>query len=293
MPTRGGSSSAQVWLRNRSTTMLTLMFITNDPALASFVVDCGVERVFVDLERLGKEERQGRVDSVKSDHSIEDVVAVRSAIPGRELLVRVNPLYEGTATESENAVQAGADLLMLPMFRRVEELREFVRLVDGRAGVIPLVETADAYEAIEAVVAVQGVHEVFIGLNDMHLDMNLPFIFEPVALGMMDRVAEVAQSAGLPFGFGGIARVGEGMVPGDIVLGEHVRLGSSSVILSRTFHRKASNLSTLSAEMDFEWEIRQLRIVEAALRARSPEATALDHEKFVVKVRDVSAARST
>lgn len=39
----------------------------------------------------------------------------------------------------------------------------------------------------------------------------------------------------MPFGFGGIARIGEGDLPSDNILGEHVRLGSSSVILSRTF----------------------------------------------------------
>jgi hypothetical protein len=40
---------------------------------------------------------------------------------------------------------------------------------------------------------------------------------------------------GIPFGFGGIARIGEGDLPSDNILGEHVRLGSQSVILSRTF----------------------------------------------------------
>lgn len=39
----------------------------------------------------------------------------------------------------------------------------------------------------------------------------------------------------IPFGFGGIARIGEGDLPSDYILGEHVRLGSTSVILSRTF----------------------------------------------------------
>ena len=39
----------------------------------------------------------------------------------------------------------------------------------------------------------------------------------------------------MPFGFGGIARIGEGDLPSDNILGEHVRLGSQSVILSRTF----------------------------------------------------------
>lgn len=39
----------------------------------------------------------------------------------------------------------------------------------------------------------------------------------------------------MPFGFGGIARIGDGLLPAEKILAEHVRLGSSSVILSRTF----------------------------------------------------------
>lgn len=35
--------------------------------------------------------------------------------------------------------------------------------------------------------------------------------------------------------FRGVARIGEGILPSDYILGEHVRLQSQSVILSRTF----------------------------------------------------------
>lgn len=48
-------------------------------------------------------------------------------------------------------------------------------------------------------------------------------------------IANKCNKANIPFGFGGIARIGEGMLPSDYILGEHVRLGSTSVILSRTF----------------------------------------------------------
>ena len=106
----------------------------------------------------------------------------------------------------------------------VDEVRQFARLVNGRAGVIPLVETYKATQAIDKIVGIPGVSEVYIGLNDLHLDMKLNFMFEPLADGLIDELAGVIKSAGMPFGFGGIARVGEGVIPGELVLAEHLRL---------------------------------------------------------------------
>ena len=72
--------------------------------------------------------------------------------------------------------------------------------------------------------------------------MKLNFMFEPLANGFVDDMVNIIKGAGLAFGFGGIARVGEGIVPGEAVLAEHVRLGSNSVILSRTFHRQSKTV---------------------------------------------------
>ena len=42
---------------------------------------------------------------------------------------------------------------------------------------------------------------------------------------------------GIPFGFGGIAALGKGMLPSEYIIREHYRLESSCAILSRTFCR--------------------------------------------------------
>jgi len=73
---------------------------------------------------LRKFERQGRLDTVQSQHSYEDLLDVRNAAPDAELMVQLNPFYEGTSSEVEKAIQAGADLLMLPMFHTLDEVRK-------------------------------------------------------------------------------------------------------------------------------------------------------------------------
>lgn len=268
--------------------MIKLISITNNVELAKQVVSCGVGRIFVDLEVLGKRERQAHRDTLISDHSIVDVRNIRKALPDTELLVRCNPMYSGTRQEVEEIAESGADLIMLPMFRTSRELHEFSGMVDGRVGIVPLVETKDAAKNLSDIVKVPGVSEIYIGLNDLHIDMNMSFMFEPLANGMLDEMVEIIRESGLPFGFGGVARMDEGLLSGHNVLGEHLRLGSTRVILSRTFHRLTDAVDIDEAGRMFKAEINRLRDAEKMLLDRSEDQIASDHLKAVSLIRKVS-----
>ena len=233
--------------------------------LAEYAESTGVQRIMIDLERDGKFERQGHLDTLISQHNFDDIQPVKASLKQAELIVRLNPLSANSRQEVESALASGADILMLPMFDNAAQVAEFVQLVGGRAGVMPLVETYAAALDITNVAALPGVTEVFIGLNDLHLDMGLKFMFQTVASGLVEELVNRVKATGKACGFGGIARVGEGMVPGEMVLAEHVRLGSSGVILSRTFHRKSSNLGELESNLNLESEIQKLRNAEQAL----------------------------
>ncbi|HEX5277407.1 MAG TPA: aldolase/citrate lyase family protein [Fluviicoccus sp.] len=251
--------------------MIKLMFITNSPELAAFAVHSGVDRIFVDLETMGKFERQGHRDTLISRHAVDDVAAVRAALPaGTELLVRINPWHEGSAAEVDAVIAAGADLIMLPMVRSSKEVAHLGGVVRGRSRIVPLVETVGGAETIADIAALDCVSEVFVGLNDLHMELGLRFMFEPLADGLVETLAGRISPSGKPFGFGGIARVGEGLLPAERILGEHVRLGSSAVILSRTFHRGAPDVAALQAGMDFPGEIARLRQWESQWRQAAP-----------------------
>ncbi len=262
--------------------MLDLIQITNDPTLARRCDALEGMRLFVDLERLGKAERQAGRNTFISLHTLEDVGRIKAELHRARLMVRVNPLHAGTAQEVDDAIAQGADLLMLPMFDSGETLREFARLVDGRRGIVPLVETAGALESVADWVATPGLWEVYVGLNDLHLSMGLRFMFEPLASGHLDAVAQLAKAQGLRFGFGGIARLDEGLLPGRAVLGEHLRLGSQAVILSRTFHREDSDAV-------FENEVAALREAERSLAARDAAQVAADAQATAARIREIAA----
>ena len=95
--------------------MLKLMYITKSPEIARIAEHAGCDRIFVDLEKLGKEQRQGGMNTVKSDHTVADAAAVRRVLKKAELLVRVNPMYDGSEEEIRSVIDAGADIVMLPI----------------------------------------------------------------------------------------------------------------------------------------------------------------------------------
>jgi hypothetical protein len=261
--------------------MFNLMMITNSEDLAQHAIKSGVTRIFVDLEVNGKFERQGHLDTLISKHSMLDASNIRKVIGNNDLLIRLNPLYEGSAEEIENAISAGADLLMLPMFNSADEVETFCRFIAGRVKCVPLVETAAAAQSLADVVKINGVSEIYFGLNDLHLDLKLEFMFEPLANGMLESLIDIVKQAGLPFGFGGLARIGEGVLPAELILAEHTRLGSSCVILARTFHHKCDSLIELNKVMDLRHEISKITDARIQLLQRDISEQQEDKMKVV------------
>jgi len=176
---------------------------------------------------------------------------------------------------------AGTDLLMLPMFRTVEEVATLAKYVRGRVGIVPLFETPESLALVGDVCAIDGVTELYVGLNDLHLGLEMDFIFEPLAEGLLEDFASTVKQSGKRLGFGGVARAEEGDVSGAMVLGEHLRLASDSVILSRTFYRPQEGLD---ADQVFVEGIRKLRKEESRLMYRSKAAITEDHRLFCATV---------
>ena len=242
--------------------MLKLMYITNDPKTAEIAEQAGVDRIFVDLETVGKELRQRGLNTVKSHHTINDVRTLRKAVSKSELLVRVNQIYSGSGTEINEAIDAGADVLMLPYFKSAEQVRTFLRLVNGRAKTMLLFETPEAVENIDDILAADGIDECFIGLNDLHLGYHMKFMFQLLADGTVEKICRRFAYYGKPYGFGGIARVGSGMLPAEHIIGEHVRLNSSGVILSRSFCNTAEITDYDEIDVIFRTEVPKIREAE-------------------------------
>lgn len=268
---------------------MNLYLITPDPALAQMAVKAGADRIFVDLELDGKVARQGHRDTVISRHTLDDVRAVRNVVPAGGLLVRVNPWGANSELEIEQVIAAGADLIMLPMFTTVGEVQAFTKCVDGRAITIGLVETPQALARMSSILENGGLDEIYFGLNDLHLAMELDFLFEVLAGGFLDQAARLCREAHVSFGIGGVARIGEGDLPAELILGEHERLGSQGVILSRAFTGRAQRASELPDDFDLRGEVMKVRECVSRLATRTEDQRTADHEKLVFKVQEIVA----
>lgn len=247
---------------------LKLMYITNRPDVAVIAERNGVDRIFVDMEYIGKDLRQGRMDTVQNHHTVRDVRNIRAVISKAELLVRVNPIHEATdkytsSEEEINAViEAGADIIMLPYFKSIEEIHRFLSIVNGRTRTMLLLETKEAVAVLDIILTMKGIDEIHIGLNDLSISRNQKFLFEPLADGTVDQLCMKMGFAGKFYGFGGIASLGRGMVPAEIIIKEHYRLGSQMVILSRSFCN-INNFEELEAvEEVFYRGVREIRALE-------------------------------
>ena len=217
------------------------MYITKNPEIAQIAEDAGVDWIFVDMEFIGKDARQGGLDTVQNHHTVEDVINIKAAVQKAKVLVRVNPIhkalsdYPASNEEIEEVINAGADIIMLPFFKTVQEVETFISYVQGRAKTCLLIETPEAAVILEQIIKIPGIDMIHIGLNDMHLALKMKFMFQLLADGSVDKWASIIKSKGIPFGFGGLASLDGGAIPGRMILKEHYRLGSQMVIVSRAF----------------------------------------------------------
>lgn len=272
---------------------LKLMYITNNPNIAKIAENAGVDRIFVDMEYIGKDKRQAGLDTVKSHHTVEDIKQIRSQISKAELLVRINPIhkkseeYIGSFEEIDKAISAGADILMLPMFKTVEEIKMFINYVNGRAKTMLLLETSEAAAIIDDIVEIKGIDEIHIGLNDLHLALHKEFMFELLIDGTVENLCKIISEKHIPYGFGGIARLGYGDLPAEYIITEHYHLKSSRVILSRSFCN-ANILSNLQEiERIFRNGIEEIRAWEQKVNLFSEKKFKENREIIQEKVNEI------
>ena len=256
---------------------LKLMYITNSPEVAKIAEESGVDRIFIDLEYIGKSDRQGGMDTVQSHHTLEDIKRIKNSLTTAKLLVRVNPIhdatekYPSTEYEIDTAIKNGAEILMLPYFKKADEVKRFISAVNRRAKTMLLIETPQAVENIDEILQVPGIDFIHIGLNDLSLGYKMKFMFELLTDGTVERLCKKFKESNIEYGFGGIAALGKGAIPAEMVIKEHYRLGSSCAILSRSFCNTDKVRSINAIRSTF---------INGMKEIRNFEAECLMHRKF-------------
>ena len=210
-----------------------LTLFSTQPAFIREATAAGIDEVIVDWECHGKELRQISADTEINRDTVDDLRRVRASTTAR-VICRINPYGETTPAEIEDAIDAGADEILVPMIRKAEEVSGILGMVRGRCGGGILVETVDAVGSVDELARLP-LSRVYVGLNDLAIERNTPNIFTAVADGTLDRIRRPFR---VPFGFGGLTLPDRGdPVPCRLLIGELARLDCSFSFLRRSFYR--------------------------------------------------------
>lgn len=182
----------------------------------------------------------------------------------------------GTIDKIKQALDAGAQGIIVPMVNTAEEARAVVRFARypplgerGGGGLSPhigfgmsnhaeyipqanaeimvavQIETVEAVENIEAIVQVAGVDMIFIGPFDLHLSLNLaPTLWsdEPQFQAAVAKVKKACQQAQIPFGI--ISPNGKSAKQRQSEGFQFISLGTDIAQLVNTLHSQFNDLKT-------------------------------------------------
>lgn len=210
-----------------------LFLFTTDTAVAAGCMDVGVDAIIVDWENSGKHERQRGFNTQINQQSSADLRAMREAVPGT-IICRINGYNNNTTqTEVEEAITNGADEILLPMVRNLQEAEQVITWIKGRCRFGILVET-DAAVTIAGQLALLPLSRVYIGLNDLHIDKKLPNLFYPFIDGTIEYLRSVF--CNIPFGVGGLTHAASGSpVLSSLLMNQYALLQTDFTFLRRTF----------------------------------------------------------
>lgn len=188
---------------------------TPSPILVEVLATAGLDLLCLDAEH------------APFDRAAIDACAMAGRASGLPILVRPPT---AAAEHILNALDCGADGVLLPHIRTAEEARAAVAATHyGRGGrgyagssraagygltpmpdhlrasadrsiVIVQIEDVEALDAIEAIAAVAGLDGLFIGRIDLTVALGETNPDAPAVLAAVDRVLAVARDAGLPAG---------------------------------------------------------------------------------------------
>jgi 2-keto-3-deoxy-L-rhamnonate aldolase RhmA len=228
------------------------MLWSADPVLAGRADAAGIDRIGLDLEVIGKADRQRDLGTWVSSHREDQLAEIRRAVTRGELFCRINPIHPGSRAEIDRVLAYGVDVVMLPMFTSVEEVETFVALIDGRAKAVPLLEHRLAADQVERIVRVPGLDCIHVGLTDLALSLNATNRFALMASTLMDRIAAAVHGAGLRLCVGGIGRAMDESqpIPTDAIYAQYARLDATGALVSRAFFGADPMAVDIAAEVD-------------------------------------------
>lgn len=217
-----------------NTTPFQLLLFHRDIAYSKTCVAEGVDGLIIDLETKGKAERQTGFDTEINAHTLVDLEEVKT-LADAHILCRINGPGPDTRQEIRDVLNAGADEIIVPMIRHLDEAHAVVEAISGAAGITLMVETVEALGFIPELCALP-IDRIYVGMNDLQISRGSETLFDPLIDGSIDRIRTDVR--GVQFGFGGLTLRGHGdPVPVHYLVSELARMQANFTFLRRSFYR--------------------------------------------------------
>lgn len=235
----------------------------------------GIEAVVVDWEDEGKWQRQKGYDTQINRQDIAALKNVRRLTTTR-LICRINNHddLDRLVAEAEQAVQGGADEILLPMVRHLSQVERLLSHFQSRCGIALMLETMDAIRLAKEFGSLP-LSRVYVGLNDLAIDRGSGNIFMALVDGTVDGIRQFFD---MPFGMAGLTLPGRGdPIPTNLLMVELVRCNCDFTFLRRSFLRDSEGLDLADA-------IDMIRSAMVATAKGDREALDSAHREFVARV---------
>lgn len=169
------------------------------------LIEAGIDGVIVDWENKGKSNRQNLYNTQVNEHTLMDLKRVREKkVPN--LICRINGPNYWSVDEIQKAIDLGANELLIPMVKNVEEVEFVLNQIKGKAKVGVMLETNEALAIVDQLDKMP-IHRFFVGLNDLAIQRGSNSIFLPLVDGTLD---EVRPKINKKFGVAGLTHPNEG-----------------------------------------------------------------------------------
>ena len=224
--------------------------ITNSPEEAKVLDACGVPQIMVDIEIIGKVERQKGKNTIISDHQVEDVKVLKALNLNAQIICRINPYYEGIRSEIDHAIEYGADIIMVPMITNFSQFEEMCKMINRRCAILPLIETPYSLLKLGDIIEAGSIKQIHFGLNDLFLALGMINLFEVMLSPVFAEIVKWTSERVPLVGVGGIGDPNKAnKVDPLYLLDQHKSINSKSVILSRSFFENGYDESRIISSL--------------------------------------------
>ena len=198
------------------------------------------------------------INTIISDHSLNDIIALQNLNLEAEIICRINPFHNGTIDEIDTAIRNGADIIMIPMITSLENYQSMVDRIQDKAKVLPLIETPYSVFKLSEILDYSDLTQIHFGINDLCISLGMKNLFEVLLSQTFQDTVRNIKISGLVKGIGGIGdpQISQKVSP-LALLNRYMKCGSNSVILSRSFFSKS---------FEKEYIVRSLEIFENAIK---------------------------